>query len=76
MAGPKRYDLSGPDGPAVFRELPEGLKIKLANGALGQIAGNPRDGAFLVVKILESPEDPSKVGEEEFVFFTEVRGVE
>lgn len=76
MAGPKRYNLSGPDGPAVFRELPEGLKVKLANGALGEISGNPRDGAFLLVKILEDPEDPSKVGQEETVFFADVRGVE
>ena len=76
MAEPKRYDLSGPSGSTVFRELPKGLKVKLASGAVGEITGNPGDGAFLLVKIVEHPEDPSHVGQEETVFFMDVRGVE
>jgi len=71
----KKYDLTGVHVAEVFRDLPEGLKIKLANGAVGEIIGNPHDGAILMLRILESPEDPSKVGEEEYVFYPDVREV-
>ena len=60
----------------VFRELPEGTKVRLASGAVGEITGNPADGAFLQVKIVEHPDDPSQVGQEETVFFIDVKGVE
>ena len=76
MAASEEYDLSGSNGAVVFRGLPEGLKIRLTNGALGEIAGNPHDGAYLLVRYLENSEDPSKVGEEELVFFNDVKGVE
>jgi hypothetical protein len=75
METPKEYDLEGIDGAQTFRDLPEGLKIKLTNGAVGEIVGNPRDGAYLLIRFLESPEDPSKVGEEEIVYMTEIAGV-
>ena len=54
MAASKEYDLSGPNGAVVFRNLPEGLKVRLTNGALGEITGNPHDGAYLWVRILEN----------------------
>ena len=76
MAEPKWNNLSGTDGSTVFRELPEGRKVKLASGAVAEITGNPGDGAYLLVKILEHPEDPSQVGREETVFFMDIRGVE
>ena len=59
----------------VFRDLPEGLKLKLTDGALAEIVGNPRDGAILLLKILEHPNDPSRVGGEEAVFYTDVKEV-
>ena len=34
------------------------------------------DGGFVLVKWLEHPLDPSKVGQEEYVFFNEVRSAE
>jgi hypothetical protein len=71
----KKYDLSGVHGAEVFRDLPEGLRIKLTNGSIGEIVGNPHDGAILLLKILESPTDPSKVGEEEFIFYPDVQEV-
>ncbi len=76
MAASKEYDLSGSNGAVVFRGLPEGLKIRLTNGALGEITGNPHDGAYLLVRILENSADPSKVGNEELVFFSDVKEVE
>lgn len=38
-------------------------------------SGNPRDGAWLLIRFVEHPEDPSRVGEEDMVFFPDVEGV-
>ena len=76
MTESKKYDLSGQHGAEVFRELPEGARITLLNGAVGEVTANPHDGGFILVKFLEHPKDPSKVGEEDYVFFNEVRGAE
>jgi hypothetical protein len=73
MTESKRYVLSGQHGAEVFRTLPEGTTIKLLNGAVAEIVANPHDGGFILVKFLEHPQDPSKVGEEDYVFFNEVR---
>ena len=75
MESSQQYDLAGVHGAEVFRDLPEGLKLRLTNGAIGEIIGNPHDGAIIMLRIVEHPEDPSKVGEEEFVFYTDVKGV-
>jgi hypothetical protein len=72
---PEQYDLEGVHGAEVFRTLPEGLKIELKNGAIGEITGNPQDGAVLLVTFIEYPENPAKVGEEDAVFFTDVKRV-
>ena len=76
MTTPKKFDLSGQHGAEVFRNLPEGTKLKLINGAVGEIAGNPHDGAYVLLLFLEHPQDPSKVGQEELVFFNEVKEAE
>ena len=76
MAESNKYVLSGQHGAEVFRALPEGTKIKLLNGAVGVITANAHDGGFILVKFLEHPKDPSKVGEEDYVFFNEVREAE
>jgi hypothetical protein len=57
-----------------FRELPEGTRIELHTGAIAEVIGNPGDGGWLLVRILESPSDPSEVDSEEMVFFTDVKG--
>jgi hypothetical protein len=75
VASPEEYNLSGPEGSVVFRTLPEGLSIRLADGATGEIVGNPGDGAYLLVRILASPDHPSRVGDEEYVFFSDVQKV-
>jgi hypothetical protein len=73
MSETKQFDLSGQHGAEAFRTLPEGVKVILLNGASGEVIGNPGDGGFVLVKWLEHPQEPSKVGEEEYVFFNEVR---
>ena len=75
MESSKQYDLTGVHGAETFRDLPEGLKLKLTNGATVEIVGNPHDGGVLIVRILESPEQPSDVGEEQAIFYPEVKEV-
>jgi len=73
MTEAQKYDLTGLDTIAVWTNLPEGTKLTLLNGAVGEITANPRDGGFVLVKWQTHPADPSKVGQEEYVFFNEVR---
>lgn len=73
MAEAKQYNLTGQGGIDVWRNLPEGTTLTLNNGAVGEITANPHDGGWVLVKFHEHPLDPSKVGQEEFVMFNEVR---
>jgi hypothetical protein len=72
----KKYNLSGQQGAEVYRTLPEGARVTLHNGAVGEIVANPGDGGYILIKFLEHAADPSKVGEEDYVFFNEVREAE
>jgi hypothetical protein len=75
VAETKRYDLTGQSGIEVWRNLPEGTTITLTNGGVGEITANPQDGNWVLVKFREHP-DSSKVGQEEYVMFNEVRSAE
>ena len=75
MASSEEYNLSGTDGSVVFRTLAEGLKVALADGAVGEIIGNPGDGAYLILRIVESEAFPARVGGVEYVFFGDVKAV-
>ena len=72
METQKTYELSGIHGAEVFRDLPEGLKLRMADGAVVEIVGNPHDGAILVVRVLEAGERSPAVGEEDTIFFDDV----
>ena len=72
MTEPKKYVLSGPNGADTFRNLPEGTKIATIYGGAGEITANPSDGAYVLVRFTEH-ENAAVVGEEEYVFFNEVR---
>ncbi len=72
MAERKEYDLTGQGGIQVWTNLPEGTVITLTNGAVGEVIANPRDGNWVLVKFGQHP-DPSKVGQEEYVMFNEVK---
>jgi len=71
----KRYDLTGVHGADVFRNLPEGLKLRMVSGAIVEIVENARNGAILFVRVVENEAKPSSVGDEEYVFFTDVKEV-
>jgi hypothetical protein len=71
----KQYDLTGVNGASVFRDLPEGLKLRMVSGAIVEIVANAHDGAVLIVRVLENEAKPSSVGDEETVFYTDVKEV-
>lgn len=68
-------ELKGPDGVLVLQRLPVGTRLRLTNGAVGEITANPGDGAWIEVRFLENPEDATKVGGEEWVFWSGVQAV-
>ncbi len=75
MASSEEYNLAGPEGSVVFRTLTEGLKVALVDGAVAEIVGNPGDGAYLIVRIVEAEAHPSRVDGVEYVFFNDVKAV-
>ena len=68
-------DLEGSNAALVYRDLPVGARVKRKDGAILEVTGNPRDGAWLLVRVVENPNDPARIGEEDMVFFTEVEAV-
>jgi hypothetical protein len=49
--------------------------VKRRDGAILEVTGNPGDGAWLLVRVVENPRDPASVGQEDMVFFTDVETV-
>jgi hypothetical protein len=68
----KAEDLMNVNDTVILRDLPVGCKVTLRGGAVAEVTANPQDGGWVYVKFLESPNEPSKVGEEELVFCTDV----
>jgi hypothetical protein len=68
-------DLESSNAALIYRDLPVGARVKRKDGAILEITGNPRDGAWLLVRVVEDPRDPARVGEEDMVFFTDVEAV-
>lgn len=59
----------------MIQDLPEGIKVKLRNGATAEVTANPRDGGWLFVRYLEFARDPSLAGSDQMAFCTDVVGV-
>ena len=55
--------------------IDEGAKVKLRDGEIAEVVDNPRDGMWIVLRFLEAPGDPARVGQEELVFWADVLGV-
>ena len=55
--------------------LEEGDRLSLANGAVVEVASNPKDGVWVFAKYLSSPADPSLVGTEDMVFAQDIEEV-
>lgn len=68
-------DLKSSNAVLIYRDLPVGARVKRRDGAILEVTGNPGDGAWLLVRVVEDPHDPSRVGQEDMVFFTDVEAV-
>ena len=67
---------TGESGETVaLQDVPEGAKVRLRGGVIAEVTGNPRDGGWLFIRFVEHPDDPSKVGEEDMVFCTDVLAI-
>ena len=60
-------------GGMFVRDMAIGTKLKLSNGAIVEILQNANDGGWVFAKYIENEEDPDMVGEEDWVFFGDVR---
>jgi len=61
-----------PAGGPLLREAPVGTKLLLKNNSIVEIIGNPGDGGWVEVRYLECPDESSSVGDEDWVFYTDV----
>ena len=59
----------------MLREAPIGTKLSLRDGSLVEIIGNPGDGGWVNVRYLESATGSPAIGEEEWLFFTDVKDI-
>ncbi|MFZ5932286.1 MAG: hypothetical protein ACOY15_13870 [Pseudomonadota bacterium] len=55
--------------------IEEGAKVKLRDGEIAEVVDNPRDGMWILLRFLETPDDPARAGSEELVFWADVLGV-
>lgn len=62
-----------PAGGPLLREAPAGTKLLLKNKSVVEIIGNPGDGGWVQVRYLESPTGSPAVGEDEWLFYTDVQ---
>ena len=69
---PKPVDQFSINDAMMVQDLPEGIKIRLRNGAIAEVTANPRDGGWLFVRYLEFAEDSSLAGSDQMAFCTDV----
>ena len=53
-------------------ELEPGQQVRLGSGATAAVVSNPKDGVWLFVRYLTSPDDPEQVGAKDLVFAQDV----
>ena len=58
--------------PINVRVIAPGTRVKLADGAIAEVVSNPADGVWLFARYLESPRDPTLIGQEEMIFAQDV----
>src|SRR5215212_10042085 len=62
-----------PSGGPLLREVPAGMKLILNDRSLVEVVQNPGDGGWVRVRYIEAPAGSPAVGDEEWVFYTNVR---
>jgi hypothetical protein len=73
---PRAEDQMNIDDTVILRDLAVGTVVRLRGGATAEITANPQDGAWIFIRFLQDPKDPTKAGTEDMAFCTEVIGVE
>jgi hypothetical protein len=58
--------------PVNIRSLPPGTVVALVDGATAEIVANPADGVWIFGKILSSPADPARIGQEDMIFAQDI----
>jgi hypothetical protein len=58
--------------PLNLRTVEVGARVKLGDDTIAEVVDNPRDGMWLLCRILESPDDPSLVGSTDSIFVHDV----
>jgi len=53
--------------------VPVGTKLLLKDRSIVEIIGNPGDGGWVQVRYLETEAEDASVGDEEWVFYTDVQ---
>lgn len=72
---PNADDLINVNNTVILTNLPEGQRVKLRDGSVAEVTANPRDGGWIFIKFIESPDDPSLVGTEDMAFAADVVGL-
>lgn len=72
---PKAEEQINVSDTVMLTDLPIGARVRLRSGAVAEVTANPRDGGWIFVRYLESPKDPSKVGDDDMAFCTDVIAV-
>ena len=75
VQGGRSEDVSNTNDTVSLQDIPEGSKVRLRSGAVAEVTANPRDGGWLFIRFLDHPEDPSKVGEDDMAFCTDVLAI-
>jgi len=68
-------DVSNVNDTLALQDIPEGTKVRLRSGAIAEVTANPRDGGWLFIRFIDHPDDPSKVGEDDMAFCTDVLAI-
>jgi ABC-type glycerol-3-phosphate transport system substrate-binding protein len=55
--------------------IQEGATISTISGATAEVVNNPKDGVWVFVKYLTSPEEPELVGTEDMIFAPDIAEV-
>ncbi len=58
--------------PINVRDLAPGTRIALLDGAVAEVVSNPADGVWVFARYIESPRDPTLIGQEEMIFAQDV----
>ena len=54
------------------RTLKAGTRLKLVDDSLVELTQNPEDGYWILGRYLTSPQEPSRVGKEEMVLWSDI----